>query len=65
MIATAEVIGIDKNMVTLHIEARDEMDVISRGTHVRAIIDMQRFLKRVDANRPVAVSSAKARRLTG
>ncbi len=52
VIATAEVIGIDKNMVTLHIEARDEMDVISRGTHVRAIIDMQRFLKRVERKTP-------------
>ncbi len=39
-------------MVTLHIEARDEVDVISRGTHVRAVIDMERFLKRVKRKTP-------------
>ena len=47
VIATAEVTVIDKNMVTFAIEARDHVDVISRGTHVRAVIDMERFLKRV------------------
>ena len=47
VVATAEVITVDKNMVTFAIEARDHADVISRGTHVRAVIDMERFLKRV------------------
>lgn len=47
VIATAEVTKIENNMVTLHIEARDEVDVVSRGTHVRAVIDMERFMKRV------------------
>jgi fluoroacetyl-CoA thioesterase len=47
VIATAEVTAVDKNMVTFAIEARDNADVISRGTHVRAVIDMERFLKRV------------------
>lgn len=48
VIATAEITSIDKNMVTLHIEARDEVDLVSSGTHVRAVIDMDRFLKRVN-----------------
>jgi predicted thioesterase len=47
VIATAEVTQVEKNMVTFNIEARDEIDVIGRGTHVRAVIDMERFLKRV------------------
>jgi predicted thioesterase len=45
--ATGEVTSIEKNMVTFAIEARDHADVIARGTHVRAVIDMERFLKRV------------------
>jgi fluoroacetyl-CoA thioesterase len=47
VIATAEVKSIEKNMVTFAIEARDHADVVSRGTHVRAVIDMERFLKRL------------------
>ncbi|HZZ29025.1 MAG TPA: thioesterase family protein [Pirellulales bacterium] len=52
VIATAEITAIDKNMVTLNIEARDQTEVVSRGTHVRAIIDMERFLKRVKRKAP-------------
>jgi fluoroacetyl-CoA thioesterase len=47
VVATAEVTSIDKNMVTLHIEARDDSEVVSGGTHIRAIIDMDRFMRRV------------------
>ncbi|HEY2882748.1 MAG TPA: hotdog domain-containing protein [Pirellulales bacterium] len=47
VIATAEIVAVEKNMVTLHIEARDHADVVSRGTHVRAVIEMERFLKRL------------------
>jgi fluoroacetyl-CoA thioesterase len=47
VIATAEVTSVDKNMVTFAIEAHDHADLISRGTHVRAVIDMERFLKRL------------------
>jgi fluoroacetyl-CoA thioesterase len=45
--AMAEIVSVEKNMVTLHIEARDHADTVSRGTHVRAVIDMERFLKRL------------------
>jgi fluoroacetyl-CoA thioesterase len=47
VVATAEVTAVDKNMITFAIEARDHADVVSRGTHVRAVVDMERFLKRV------------------
>jgi fluoroacetyl-CoA thioesterase len=52
VIATAEITAIEKNFVTLHIEARDSTDVVSRGTHIRAVIDMERFLKRLKRKSP-------------
>ncbi len=47
VVANAEVTAIAQNMVTFAIEAHDEADLVARGTHVRAVIDMERFLKRV------------------
>jgi predicted thioesterase len=47
VIATAEVTAVEKNMITFAIEARDHADVVARGTHIRAVIDMERFLKRI------------------
>ncbi|MCC7087086.1 MAG: thioesterase family protein [Pirellulales bacterium] len=47
VIATAEIASIDKNMVALHIEAHDDSELVSRGKHIRAIIDMDRFMRRV------------------
>jgi fluoroacetyl-CoA thioesterase len=47
VVATAEVKSIEKNMVTFAIEARDHADMVSRGTHVRAVIEMERFLRRL------------------
>jgi fluoroacetyl-CoA thioesterase len=47
VIATAEVTKVEKNMITFAIEARDHADTVARGTHVRAVIDMERFLRRV------------------
>jgi len=47
VVAVAEVTSVEKNLVTFAIEARDHVDVVARGTHVRAVIDMERFMKRV------------------
>ena len=47
VVATAEVTKVDGNMVTLSIEARDDTEVIGRGTHVRAVIDVERFNRRI------------------
>ncbi len=52
VVATAEVKAVEKNMITFAIEARDSVDVVSRGTHVRAVIDMARFMKRVERKTP-------------
>jgi fluoroacetyl-CoA thioesterase len=47
VVATAEITKVEGNMITLAIEARDDLEVISRGTHVRAVIDLERFNHRI------------------
>jgi predicted thioesterase len=47
VVATAEVTKVEGNMVTLSIEARDDQEVIGRGTHVRAVIELERFNRRI------------------
>lgn len=41
--ATAELVGIDGRMLTFRVEARDEAELIGEGTHVRAVVDLERF----------------------
>ena len=43
VVATAEITVIDGNRVTLAFEARDDEDLIGRGTHVRAVVKLERF----------------------
>jgi len=45
--ATAVLTGIDGRKLTFKIEASDENGVIGRGTHERAIIDIERFMARL------------------
>ena len=47
VVATAEITNVEGNMVTLSIEARDDLEVIGKGTHVRAVIDLERFNRRI------------------
>lgn len=47
----AEVVEVGDNTVTFKVEAHDGFDKIGEGTHVRAAVEMGRFLKRVDAKR--------------
>jgi len=44
--ARAEVLAVEGQKVSFRIEAHDEQEMIGQGTHVRHVIDMQRFLKR-------------------
>jgi predicted thioesterase len=46
VVAKAEVLEVNGQMVTLSIEAHDEHERIGEGTHVRAVIDVERFKKR-------------------
>lgn len=45
--AHVEVIGIEDQMVTLRAEVWDESEKVGEAEHQRAIIDVERFLKRV------------------
>ena len=44
---TARVIHTDKTEVTFQVEARDEQELIARGVHKRAVIDVESFARRV------------------
>ena len=47
--ARAELLAVDGRMLTFHVEAHDEREKVGEGTHVRAIINLERFLARVKA----------------
>ncbi len=47
VIAAAELIGVNGRKLVFRIEARDEMEVIGQGTHVRAVVDIARFAERM------------------
>jgi len=47
--ARAELLAVDGWMLTFRVEARDEREKVGEGTHVRAIINLDRFLARVQA----------------
>ncbi len=44
-----EVTEIDGRRITLHVEVWDRQEKVGEGTHERFIIDVERFLKRVEA----------------
>jgi predicted thioesterase len=46
--ASAKVTQIEGMMVTLDFEAHDGHEVVGRGKHVRAVLDLARFRKRLD-----------------
>ena len=43
----AEVVAVGDNTVTFSVEAHDGIEKIGEGTHVRATVELERFLKRV------------------
>jgi predicted thioesterase len=45
----AEVLEVVKNRVKMSIEAWDSQDKIGEGTHLRAVVDKDRFMDRVMA----------------
>lgn len=47
VVATAEVTAVDGNRVTLDFQARDSRELIARGKHVRAVIQVDRFRQRL------------------
>jgi len=51
VVARASITAVDGRRIVLDIEAEDEQEVIGRGTHVRAIIRVSKFLERLKAKR--------------
>jgi len=47
----AEITEVAGKTVTLAVEAHDGVDKIGEGTHVRAPVELARFIRRVDAKR--------------
>jgi predicted thioesterase len=43
----AEIVDMDERFVTFTAQVRDEFEIIGEAEHTRAVIDEQRFLKRV------------------
>jgi fluoroacetyl-CoA thioesterase len=47
--ARSELVAVDGRKLTFKVEAYDEREKIGEGTHVRAIINLERFMARLDA----------------
>jgi fluoroacetyl-CoA thioesterase len=47
--ARAELVAVDGRRLTFKVEAYDEKEKIGEGTHTRAIINLERFMARLDA----------------
>jgi len=45
----AEVTGVEGRRLAFTVEAHDEAELVARGTHERFLVDLQRFLKAVEA----------------
>jgi fluoroacetyl-CoA thioesterase len=45
--ATAELLSVQGRMLHFRIEARDDSEVIGRGRHVRAIVEVRRFAEKM------------------
>jgi predicted thioesterase len=48
VVATAELVAIEGRMLTFRVEARDDAELIGEGTHVRAVIDTERFKAKLE-----------------
>lgn len=44
---TTRVIGSEGNFITFAVEARDETELVSKGIHKRAVIEVESFTRRV------------------
>jgi predicted thioesterase len=47
----AEVTAVDGRRISFRLEAHDEKELIARGTHERHVVDLERFLERVQSKR--------------
>jgi predicted thioesterase len=48
---TAELVAVDRRRLSFRLEARDDVELVGRGTHERFVIDEARFAATVSAKR--------------
>jgi predicted thioesterase len=48
---TARVVAVDGRRVDFEVSAFDDVELVARGTHERVVIDLERFLARVQSKR--------------
>jgi predicted thioesterase len=46
--ARAEVVGVQGRQVSFRVQAWDERELIGEGTHTRFVVDVERFMRRVN-----------------
>ena len=51
VVCQARVIHVAGDVITFQVEARDQVEVLSRGIHRRRVIDVDRFARRVQKKR--------------
>ncbi|MDI7275279.1 MAG: thioesterase family protein [Anaerolineae bacterium] len=51
VVASAELVAVDGRRLTFQVEAHDERELVGRGSHERAIIELARFAQRVEQKR--------------
>lgn len=54
--ARAELIGVEGRKLTFNVEAWDDVEKVGEGTHVRFIVDVVRFDKRMSQKRGGAIA---------
>ena len=47
VVATAKVLAVEGNRISLEFEARDSHELVARGKHVRMVVDKERFRRRL------------------
>jgi fluoroacetyl-CoA thioesterase len=45
----SRVVAVEGRRITFETQARDEVELVARGTHERFVVDLQRFLAGVEA----------------
>ena len=47
VVATAEVLKVEGRLITFRVEARDEKELVGDGLHDRVVVNVERFVQRV------------------
>ncbi len=58
--ATAEVVRVEGRTIHFRVRAEDERELIGEGTHVRMVVNLERFDQRVNEKYAAIISARKA-----